>query len=188
MPSTKQRTLIKELDTICSRLCLDYWNSNSSPEWKTATQLELTLRWIVRTAVIDNYAFVDEILSCCICRYMFGKRSFPKLWRTEKFRLFNYYVIEPLNLLPKLAFVNDISRLPKEILADIRKLNDLRNGLAHSFFPENLKGQRAMWDHKDIFTSDGLAGFLEDMAKISEHFKDVTAHYRWKADKGSTNV
>jgi hypothetical protein len=171
--TTKQRKLIEDLETISSSLALDYWNSDKwQPKWRTS-QLEATLRWLVRGEVVHEYTLVDELLTCRICRYFFGKRSFPELWRTQKFQMFNYHVVEELSLMPKLRFVKSISEVPKAIAADIERLNSLRNALAHSFFPENLKRQKPVWKGKNVFTSEGLAVFSEDMAKIREHFKDV---------------
>ena len=173
-PTAKQRKLIQELDRTCYKLGLDYWNSESRIEW-SSTELEWMLRWIARGQVVYEYTVVDEVLSCRICWFLFGKRPFPKLWRTKKFRLFNYHVIEQLSLMPKLKFVKSLSGLPKAIYADIERLNDLRNALAHSLWPENLKRYRPMatWKGKSIFTADGLVAFDDDMAKIHEHFKDV---------------
>jgi hypothetical protein len=68
-----------------------------------------------------------------------GKRSFLKLWKTKRFKVFNYHVLETLTLNEKLAFFGAIWPVPKAIAHDIRELNALRNGLAHSFFPENRR-------------------------------------------------
>jgi len=171
--TTKQRRLMKELDMVFSGLELDYWNAERwPPKWKSA-RLEVALRWVVRGEVVHQYMLVDELLACRLCWYFFGKRPFPKLWRTDKFKLFNYHVIEELSLMPKLRFVKSISGVPKAIAADIERLNSLRNALAHSFFPENLKRYKPMWKGREIFSAAGFALFSEDMEKIREFFKDV---------------
>lgn len=171
--TAKQQVLIGELDAVFSSLLLDYWNAEKWPaKWRT-TQLEVALRFAIRGEVVHQYTLVDELLACRICRYFFGKRRFPELWRNNKFRLFNYHVIEELSLIPKLRFLKSISTFPKPIAADIERLNSLRNALAHSFFPENLKRNRPMWKGKEIFGSAGFASFSDDMDKIREFFKDV---------------
>jgi hypothetical protein len=87
--------------------------------------------------VITCYTLTDEHLNMRLCNYFFGrKRSFIKLWKTKRFRLFNHHVLEELSLMAKLRFVKSVSKLPKAVAADIERLNTLRNGLAHSFFPE----------------------------------------------------
>jgi hypothetical protein len=70
----------------------------------------------------------------------------------------------------KLRFIRGISKVPKPVVADIERLNALRNGLAHSFFPENLRKSRPEWKGRKIFTLEGLQVFLDDMAKIDEFF------------------
>jgi hypothetical protein len=47
--------------------------------------------------------------------------------------------LEGLSRLKKLAFVKSISKVPKSVARDIQEINALRNGLAHAFFPENLR-------------------------------------------------
>jgi len=181
-PSRKvQRELTEQLKAIFSTLSLDYWNIETwEPEWKIA-RLEVAVRWLVKAEVVHQYTLVDELLACRICRYFFGKRSFPLLWRTKKFQLLNYHVIEELSLMPKLRFAKSISSLPKGVAADIERLNALRNAMAHSFFPENLKRQKPMWKGKSIFTSEGFAVFEEDIANIHRCFRDVFLEARRSA-------
>ena len=74
----------------------------------------------------------------------------------------------------KLRFVKSISRMPKPVTVDIERLNALRNGLAHAFFPENLKKSKPEWKGRKIFTLEGLQVFLEDMSKIDAYFLKLT--------------
>jgi hypothetical protein len=48
----------------------------------------------------------------------------------------------------KLRFVKSLSKVPKAVASDIERLNALRNGLAHAFFPENLKKSKPEWNGK----------------------------------------
>jgi hypothetical protein len=106
-----------------------------------------------------------------LCHYFFGRgRSFPQLWKTKRFRNFNYHVLEELSLLKKLAFVKSISKVTKAIAGDIERLNAVRNGLAHAFFPENLKKSKPEWKGKGIFAVDGLRVFMDDMAMLHNYF------------------
>jgi len=83
--------------------------------------------------------------------------------------------------MPKLRFVKAISGIPKGIAADIERLNALRNAVAHSFFPENLKRQKPMWKGKAVFTREGFASFEDDIAEIHYHFRDVFQEARKNA-------
>ena len=117
------------------------------------------------------YTLIDEFLANRICRFFFGrKHSFPQLWRTRRFQLFNHHIIEQLSLLEKHRLVKAINPLPKGISRDIETLNNLRNGLAHSFFPENLRSAKPIWKGKDIFTIEGITLLDADMQAIFQYF------------------
>lgn len=78
--------------------------------------------------------------------------------------------MEVLTIPEKLRLVKAITKVPKKIAADIEALNALRNGLAHAFFPENLRSSKPIYKGKNIFSSAGLTLFIEDMYKISTFF------------------
>jgi len=121
--------------------------------------------------VVLQYTLVDEFLSNILCHNFFGRKaSFIRLWKTKRFRNFNYFVIEKLSLMEKLAFVKALKKLPKSVTSDVERLNALRNGIAHAFFPENLRSSKPTWKGKDIFTVEGLTAFVEDIAELTEFF------------------
>ncbi len=78
-------------------------------------------------------------------------------------------MLERLYLLQKLDLVKSIHSIPKWVAADLATLNDLRNGIAHSFFPQNRR-RKPDWKGLGIFTDAGFERFLEDMGKFSEFF------------------
>ena len=167
----KQRALIRELEDICAEFNLDYYNISAYDTGIRTVYLEAARDKIVRGQVIIWYTLIDEFLSCELCRYYFGrKRSFPKLWRTKRFQIFNYHVIEELHLLQKLRHVRAFLRVPKDIVADIERLNALRNGLAHAFFPENLRRSQPKWKGQSIFSLNGLRMLHSDFEKMSNFF------------------
>src|SRR2546422_10988209 len=87
-------------------------------------RLRLAKDQLVRSQVVVWYALVDEFLNSRIAHYFFSRRrSFPELWRTKRFKLFNYHVLEELSLLQKLRFVKAIEQVPKPIVAYIGLLN-----------------------------------------------------------------
>jgi hypothetical protein len=166
-----QKRLMAELEEVAELARVDYVHIlDYDPEERTA-RLRLMKNQIVRSQIIADYTFVDELLGSAICHYFFGKkRGFIKLWKTKKFRDFNYYILEVLSLTEKLRLVKSITKVPKVIAADIEALNALRNGLAHAFFPENLRSAKPVYKGKDIFSSEGLQRFIEDMSKVSDFF------------------
>ena len=135
--------------------------------------LDITKRQIVRGYVVDCYVLIDEFLNIILCNYYFGRKDFQYLWRTKKFKRFNYYFLEEVSTRAKLKHVKEIKKIPKNILSIILKIIDVRNALAHSFFPENLKKLKPVYKGKDIFTLEGLKLLSEDMDKITKYFIGV---------------
>ena len=83
---------------------------------------------------------------------------------------YNHYILEVLTLPEKLRLVKAVSKVPKGVAANVEALNALGNGLAHAFFPENLRSSKPIYKGKDIFTVEGLTAFIGDMGKVSEFF------------------
>src|SRR6266481_3429434 len=172
-----QRQLISEIEELASSLKLDYGDIHSYERDARTPLLEMMRRKLIISEVITSYTLTDEHLNVRIAHYFFGsKRSFIQLWKTKRFKLFNYHVLEELPLMAKLRFVKSISKVPKGVSADIERLNALRNGLAHAFFPENLKKSKPQWKGKKIFTVEGLHAFMDDMSKIGDYSLAILAH------------
>ena len=171
----RQRTLVREIGEIAELFGLDYHNMEEYEPDARTPRLEATKRTLVRGQVVLFYTLVDELLSMEMCRYFFGRRrSFPQLWRTKRFQRFNHHIIEELNLMQKLRLVKAIRRLPKAVTADIERLNALRNGLAHAFFPENLKKVKPEWKGKSVFSVDGATALQDDCQKIFDFFLGIS--------------
>jgi hypothetical protein len=167
----RQRKLMEELHEIASRLKLNYDDIGDYDPDERTTRLELIKRQIIIGEVITKYTLVDEFLSVAICNYFFGtKRSSISLWKTKKFRNFNYYVVEVLSLNEKLRFFKAVTKVPKAITNYVDHLVGLRNGLAHAYFPENLRSAKPVYKGKSIFTLDGIATFAEDSSDVFDFF------------------
>src|ERR1035441_1927368 len=140
-----QKRLVDDLNKIMSAVGLDYWNIlDRDPEYDEhrTVVLQAITREIVRGEVVSQYTLIDEQLGSKICRYMFENKAFMKLWKTKKFERFNYFIVEKMSLMEKLAFVKDVYMVPKAIAAEIEPINAIRNARAHAFFPENLRASR----------------------------------------------
>ena len=167
----KQRRLVRELDEIASLLRLNYREIRTYEKESWTPRLKRVRDHFIRGEVILEYTLVDEFLNNILCHHFFGRKiSFIRLWKTKKFRNFNYYVLEKLYLLEKLAYVKAFVNIPRGIVEDINRLNTLRNAVAHAFFPENLRSSKPTWKGKDIFSIEGLGQFNEDMAAIDDYF------------------
>ena len=165
----KQSELTQEVNHLLELLKLSPDVSEVEPELRT-THLELAKRGLVISGVLGRYLFTDELLNDVICREFFPRdRPYPELWRTKKFKAFNYYVLERIYLVQKAELVRNRIRMPKKVYKDLLALNDLRNALAHSFFPENRR-VKPSWKGSDIFSPSGFEQFWHDMSEISDFF------------------
>jgi hypothetical protein len=166
-----QKELLAEVADIAALSRVDYENILDYDEEERTVRLRMMKNQIVRSQVIWDYTYIDELLGAAICHYFFGKkRGFIKLWKTKKFKNFNHYILEVLSLTEKLRLVKAIHKVPKSVAADIETHNALRNGLAHAFFPENLRSSKPIYKGKDIFGHAGLERFIEDTGKVSSFF------------------
>ena len=167
----KQRELVAELRHLTSTLGLDCDEIVTEADLEARTTLlELARDQLTRSAVILKYVLMDEFLSGVMCWHYFGKkRGFPDFWETKLFRSFNYFILEKLYLLQKLDLVRSIHDIPKWVSSDLAALNELRNGIAHSFFPQNRR-RKPEWKGQSVFTREGCDRFLADMQKLSDFF------------------
>jgi len=175
----KQKQMVSDLDAISSLVGVDYWNIlGFGSKYRTGILMSMT-RELIRGEVITMYTLIDEHLGSKICDYMFGNATFIRLWKTKKFQRFNYYVIEKMSLMEKLAFVKDVYKVPRAIASDIEAINALRNALAHAFLPENLRAYRGKnpkahiqltgppYKGTDIFTLAGAQRFVNDAQHVA---------------------
>lgn len=121
--NSHQRRLLGDLEEIAALGRLDYASIQAyDPEERTA-RLKFMKNQLIRSQVIMDYTFVDEMLGTAICRYFFGrKKGFIKLWKTKRFRTFNHYILEVLSLSEKVRLVKAIAKVPKAIAANIEAL------------------------------------------------------------------
>jgi hypothetical protein len=176
----KQRELLDELHKIASIVRIDYWNIREQEKESRTTVLEVTKRELIRGEVIGQYTLIDDLLSTEVCRYFLPGKSLIKQWKTKRFRRFNYFVIERLYMVQKLAFLKDVYHVPKDIASRIEELNAVRNALAHAFFPENLRAYQVkgrpgprkpvivQYRGHDLFSVAGITAFVEECSKVTD--------------------
>lgn len=168
----KQGVLKREIEEIVDLVGIKFDDVGFvGKEWRTA-HLERVKDYLIRSTVIGDYTLIDEYLDSILCYYMFGtEKSFVRLWKTQRFRNFNHYVLEKLNLSQKLDFVKAIRQgVPREIESAIWKINDLRNALAHSFFPENRRQKPPLFGGHSIYTLDGFKIYWSETRKVIRYF------------------
>ena len=139
--------------------------------------LQIMKQKLIRCEIITRYTLIDEFLTDIICHYYFrapkNQFSFAKLWRTKKFQIFAHYLMDETYVLKKMAIVNAIREIPAPIKGAIARINDVRNAIAHSFFPENRRQykpyKKVMYQNADIFTKEGITKFLEDAERVEDY-------------------
>lgn len=172
-----QRDLVTQLTALARLTQIDFDQIRRYPRSRRTAMLKHMFREIVRGEVVGWYTVVDEALGSTLAEYFFGRTDFPTLWKTRRFQRFNYFVLERLYPLNKLDLVREVYRVPKKYAEAIGRLNDLRNAMAHSFFPENTRRFRPVegsdrrhstvtWRSGDLFTVDGLTLFVTEMEDL----------------------
>jgi hypothetical protein len=164
-----ERRLRSEVMDIAAIAEMDVWNIETyRPSWRKQL-LEVTKDKIVRSEVIFRYTFIDELLTDVICDYYFyrpRKANYAQLWRTKHFRIFVHFLMDETFLLKKLAMVEQITKVPTNVSSSVKRINDVRNALAHSLFPQNrrryMADKKVMYSGLHLFSVEGLEKFQED--------------------------
>jgi len=133
---------------------------------------------LILAEVIFRYTFIDEFLTDIICDYYFHRpdksQSYRKLWKTKSFKIFVHYLMDETFLLKKLAMVEAIMEVPKSISNAVKRINDVRNALAHSLFPENRRrymvDKKVIYEGFHLFTVEGINAFQRDYEVVWAHF------------------
>lgn len=176
----KQRRLVAEFEEIAAAIQMDYWSILDYREDGRTVILEGMKQQLIRGEIIMKYTLIDEYLSVIICHFYFKVPkepfTFTRLWRTKKFQIFAHYFLDETYLLKKMALVNAIKEIPSPIKSAITRINDVRNAVAHSFFPENRRQYKAfkkvMYRNANIFSKEGVTKFLEDAERAGDYLMD----------------
>ena len=169
----QQQRLVRELDEIVALLRMNYREIGQYEPAERTPRLKLVRDHLVRGEIVLANTLLDEFLNVILCDHFFGRsRSHMKLWKTKRFKNFNYFFLEKLSLMEKLAYVRTIREVPKSIRRDVEQLNNFRNGVAHAFFPENLRSAKPKWKGLDIFSLVGVKLFMDDLADIDDYFAE----------------
>jgi hypothetical protein len=132
---------------------------------------------IVRSEIVYEYTFVDLELDFLLIRHFFGTgKKLHNARRTKRYRTFQL-MLQNLYLLQKLSIVRSFKDIPRNIISKISALNDLRNGIAHTFFLPDLKKHKRTYKGINVFTPKGLENFRNDMFEIRYFFMPWLRNY-----------
>jgi hypothetical protein len=191
--TNKQRELKNEIDEIASIMYTDHWRVLEYPADSRTHILKLSRIHLINSIVISQYTLIDDLLASIICNYYFKTPTeqlhYRKLWRTKRFRIFVQDLLDNTYLLNKRQVVNDIKKLPKEINSLIGSISDIRNAIAHSFFPQNRRQfnqyKRVTYKNLDLYTSDGAQRFMGDTHIVIQHLWKIAFPLYYKRNEKS---
>lgn len=161
---------------------MDVWNIEGyeQPPFDRKALLGIMKDKLVRSHVVLKYTYIDELLTDIICNYYFHLQSannttYAQMWKTKRFRTFVHYLMDETFLLKKLSLVEAIKNVPSDVSSAIRRINDARNALTHSLFPENrrryMKHKKVLYAGKDLLSLEGIEAFNEDCG-VAERWLD----------------
>ena len=114
-PTHLQRKIQKDLRAIVDELGFDFEEISSIKEEYRTLFLHGIRVTIVRGVIVEKYVMLDESLSSIIAAFFFRQINFIPLWRTKRFMLFNYHILEKLSLRETLMLVRAIRKVPKPV-------------------------------------------------------------------------
>jgi hypothetical protein len=166
-----EKKLRSEIEDIASSVEMDIWNIEQHERGLDRVYaLQEMKRKFVRAEIVTRYTLIDEFLTCIICDYYFHRPnkaiSYRSLWKTTHFKIFVHFLMDEVFVLKKLAAVEAITKVPRDVSTAIKRINDVRNAFAHSFFPENrrryMREKKIIYRGSDLFTLKGVETFQED--------------------------
>jgi hypothetical protein len=96
---------------------------------------------IVRGEIILEHTMIDAELDHLLYKHFFGtSEKMRKARKTAPYRTFRL-ILQNMYLLQKLSIIKTFKKIPKNITRNVAAINDLRNGLAHTFFVEEKKAK-----------------------------------------------
>jgi len=178
-----QRKLRNEVKKIAAAVSMDVWNIEDYDADARATYLKIMKDRLIRSEVVTKYTLVDEYLTMIICNYYFRRKpmsrghTYRQLMKTKRFRIFVHYLMDKTFLVPKLELVDAIKPLPQKVKSAIHRINEVRNAIAHNFFPETLRryaaDKKVMYNGVHLFSFDGLTKLHEDFHLIDDHLLPI---------------
>jgi hypothetical protein len=121
---------------------------------------------VVRSEVVLEYTLIDMGLDFILFRHFFGRGK--KLRAAQKTRRYKTLqtILQHLYIMQKLTIIRSFREVPKGIVSKIAKINDLRNGLAHTFFVGDLSPSKRSYKCLSVFKSKGFEAFRDDAWEV----------------------
>jgi hypothetical protein len=175
-----EKRLRAEVEEIAAAVRMDVWNIEGykQPPFNRKALLEIMKDKLVRSHIILKYTYIDELLTDIVCNYYFHLDSkknttYQEMWKKKRFRTFVHYLMDETFLLKKLFLVEVIRKVPTDVSSAIKRINDVRNAVAHSLFPENrrryMRDKKVLYSGKHLLSLEGIEAFDQDCG-IAERY------------------
>lgn len=166
MNKRKQNRLTREIQEILDNQDLNPEEviKDSEDQEEIDTRLEIAKDWLVRIVIISDYVMINEWLDVIIENYFFETARRNQIKRP---RMFRQHILDRLSIHNKIELIDEFFKLRDSDRSFILALNGLRNALAHSFFPESRRREKALYKKKSIYKIEVLRQYKSDCDKTN---------------------
>ena len=91
----------------------------------------------------------------------------------REYSLFTKEILLEMPFMRKVSITKQIIEIPKNILSNINKINDIRNAITHTLTPEQLKNKRVLYNKKNIYEINTIVEFNKDYKKTSDFLQKL---------------
>jgi hypothetical protein len=136
--------------------------------------LDSMIDQVVRSEVITTYTWIDSILDNVLTDRIVGTQKNgigPRRQKTLELILNRLYPLQ------KLSIIRTFKKVPKKITSSIGAIDELRNGLAHSFYVDSLPKHRRTYKGRNIFSPTGLELLRSEARDIAAYFDPILREY-----------
>jgi len=132
--------------------------------------LESQQKQLVNNIILNTYLQINSKLDILISNFFFNHcqnnyEPVVEITTSDRFRVFQSHILDEMPFLRKLSILKTYTIIPKEIIKNIEKINDLRNAVAHSLIPEKLRNDRTLYLGKSIYTKEGIKLFYKEAGR-----------------------
>ncbi len=121
---------------------------------------------VVRSEVIFEYTMIDMELDSILFQHFFGTGARLRAKRrTQRYKTLRSILRTFISFI-SCRFIRKFKDVPRSIVAKIAAINELRYGLAHTFFVEDLGPSKRTYNGRSIFKRDGFRDFRKDTWEI----------------------
>jgi len=132
--------------------------------------LDSQQRQLVNNIILNTYLQINSKFDILVSNFFFNHcqnnyEPVVEITTSDRFKVFQSYILDEMPFLRKLSILKTFITIPKEVIKNIEKINDLRNAIAHSLIPEKLRNDRTLYSGKSIYTKDGIKVFDKESRK-----------------------